>query len=786
MRSRIAASRTNRTKQRRPTTAYQALEERRVLTTLVFFDTISGQLTIDMTENNDTVVVSISGGNVTVNGSDDLDTSLAGVQTANFADVTSMEINGGAFNTNQALTLNGDFSNASGGQLNQLTISNVESILFGGDYQLSGDFSVSSVNPGSGLSDSTGRLRVGGATTIDAGGNDVVLNAFDNDFVGPVSLSNNSSTATMWVMDQNDLQLAQVSVAGDVDIIASGAVSDTGGSSINVTGVGRFNAVSLNLGDDAGDTTNFGALRIETTGAAVVQEDSDVMLTVVDVQSLSLSTDDGIYDSRTGSITVAGQATFNGTARVRIGDNGTDTFNAGSVNFNSAGHVHIWEDSDLMLTGDSTALSLNLYSNGDITDDDSATLNVENITGVEGTNIILGDSASDQFNSGAIYFFTPGDFNVTEDSGMHFTETKNRARRLLVTAAGAITDAVTARVNIERIAQFSAEVVNLGEQETDEFNAGSIDFDTTTQFLLHEDSATNIAGFNTANGLNIVSAGAIMATYFLNDFGTSLNVTETASFTAASIELGFQTADEFNFGAVNFNATGDVAIAEDSGMIVTGTSSATNALLAAVGAMTDSADAATTIAANTNLTADSVVIGNTETDLFNTGTLTVNTSEDASVMEDSSMAITGINRAANLTLSALGNLIDTPTADTVVTGNLNVSGNLVNLGNELTDNLLFGSLTFESQGNTNITSDGAVELRGNSSSGDILLLSANGNLTDFEQARTEIVNSAVLTGVDVIIGDLADDCFDILNGGASSLSVNASGIEDITFGCPEA
>ena len=103
-----------------------------------------------------------------------------------------------------------------------------------------------------------------------------------------------------------------------------------------------------------------------------------------------------------------------GNAGVRLGDNGADVFNAGAVNFQSNGQVSINEDTSLNIVGENTARSINLRSQSAITDADDATLNVDFQSGFTATSVLIGDTATDEFNSNSIYFFTTGRFDVTE------------------------------------------------------------------------------------------------------------------------------------------------------------------------------------------------------------------------------------------------------------------------------------------------------------------------------------------------------------------------------------
>ena len=102
----------------------------------------------------------------------------------------------------------------------------------------------------------------------------------------------------------------------------------------------------------------------------------------------------GIFDGRATNINIAGNASLTGNAAIRLGEHGTDTFNAGSLTFQTSGHAHFFEDSGTLLVGDSNARTLNVTSLGDVTDNATATLTTLFSTGLQGDNIILGDGDS--------------------------------------------------------------------------------------------------------------------------------------------------------------------------------------------------------------------------------------------------------------------------------------------------------------------------------------------------------------------------------------------------------
>ena len=761
---------------------YDNLEAKNLLATIVSYNAGTQDLGINLTATNDAAVVDIAAnGNITVNGSQDLNSNTAGVQSAAASALNTITVIGNA-GTNQQVTLNGNYSNAAGRSVQSVAASGIRSFTVNGNYQLSGNLNVTLDEAGGQVSQGTAsQLRVGGTTTINANSNSITLLNANNDFVGNINVS--TSVGDIGIADANNISFSGISTTGDLTVNAGGNVVDAAGSSISVVGITRFDATNVVLGDNTGDLVNFNAISSATTQDFILTEDSASTLLNVSARNLTVNSSGGIFDGRRTDIVVSDQATFNAATAIRIGENGTDTFNAGSVNFNAGGHVHIWENTGIIFTGDNTASSITAISEANIADNATATINIANIAHFEGANIILGDSATDQYNSGSLEFITWGDLNLTENSDTHIIETNNQALRLFLTSEGAITDADDAQTNIELFSQFTADSVNLGESATDVFNAGSIGFNTTGAFNISEDSATNIAGSNTANSTNIVSAGAITNIFEgANGNGASIDIATMAAFEGTSIILGQEANDSVNFGALQLNSPGVATVSEDSATHLTQSSQVQALNLTSAGAVTDALTASINVTGIANVAGTSIRWGENTGDQVNAGAFTLNSGGSVEITEDSSLNLSGINTADSLTLVASGNITDSLNAQTRVTNLLSVTGGLVNLGSESTDILQMGQLEFNSTANTFITADTGFQITGNNRAGNLLILESQGSITDAPTAETIAQNGATFTGADVIIGELATDCFDILNGvGPAVITTGTSNV--VQGGC---
>ncbi|MFT7632414.1 MAG: hypothetical protein ACI87E_003466 [Mariniblastus sp.] len=761
---------------------YATLENRRVLATILGFDAGTGALTITMDANNDAATVSVANGNVSVNGSEDLD-AAAGTQSSAFVDLRSITVVGDPGMTNQALVLGGNYSTDAGGLLQTITVSQITNVTIQDQYDLSANFSVVLNGTGGGVSDgAAGRISVAGTTELAANANSVELNNAANDFVGDISVSTTGVGQDMSFGDANDIQFKSAVGSGDLLVNAVGNISDAVESTLTATDA-RFVAASLVFGENATDVVDFTRFESTTTGVTVLNQDTLVTLLNINASNLTVRSTAGIYDGRTTTIAVNGNSNFESTSRIRIGENGTDTFNTGSLTFNGGSHVHITANSGVLLVGSSTAGSLDLFSENDIIDDFNARLNVTNDSGFEALNIVLGDSAADEFNSGSLHFSTPGDFFVAEDSGIHFVETKNRARRMSLTSTGSITDADDVQIDIERLSLFSANSVNLGDTAEDSFNSGSILFVTDALFKISENSDLNIVGVNTANNSIIESTGTITNIFVSGGGnGTNLTVDMVAEFRGASLDLGTQAADSFRFGSLRFNSEGNVEIQEDNAMNLEFSSTAGQLVLNATGGLTDAAAASLNVTGVASLQAASILLGDTAADEFNASSVTLNSIGAVGLTENSALNLSGANTANALTLVAAGDLTDSVDASTTVVGLFHMTGTAIDLGDQGGDSLVMSSLTFHSTANTRLNANSDILLVGVNTSDDEVSLTSTGDIEDAPTASTRISNKATFEGVDVIIGELADDCFDILNGDASDLTVTASGTSDVQLG----
>jgi len=639
----------------------------------------------------------------------------------------------------------------------------------------------------------------------------------------------NTGLTSVSAVNVNDVAFnGNLSVSGGLTIDASGNVSDADGVDLIVTGTGDFTAANVTLGGDTNET-RFQQTDFNVSSTIDLQEDDNILLGDLNATTVRLASNGRILDGFTTQINITGLAELLGNAGVRLGDNGADVFNAGTVTFTSNGQVSINENTALNLVGDNTARSINLRSQAAITDADDSTLNVEFQSGFTATSVLIGDTDTDQFNSNSIYFFTTGRFDVTEDSDILIIEEKNQAQSLSLTSPGQINDDVNAQVTVENLAEFNAQSAVIGDQPTDFFTAGSIQFNTADQFVLTENNDTNILGVNRASNSIITSVGNLS-----NSSNADIVIDSNASFRGQNINVGNQPGDNAQFGSLTFitpnvaipNAPqgfASVNITEDDSTQFGGNSTAGtleqvvdgvtidaipgNVRIESAEGIVDGSNSSVNVTGNLNLVTNNngnITVGDSGTNAagvpfdatFNTGSLTIQTdgTGNAQIFEDSAIFLVGDSQVNSLTLNADGgnaNITDSLTSNLNVNFNLNVTGAFINLGAAIddagngTDSLNFNTLTFNSSGNTLVSADSSFNLVG-SSSAENLTLASSGSIFDASPAggtpaSTIIEQSASFTAIDVVIGESGEDFFDILSGNPPGLA-NVTGNANVQVG----
>ncbi|MES9882194.1 MAG: filamentous hemagglutinin N-terminal domain-containing protein [Sedimenticola sp.] len=447
---------------------------------------------------------------------------------------------------------------------------------------------------------------VGGSYNIT----DATLDGIDANFSSVTIGRATAGAVTMGNSSAIDLSLAGSNKSWPLEII--GGAGSTG-MTVPTNSV-TLNGQSLTLNIQGGDVTqaaqildadlllqggagftlthasnDFGTIAANTTGAVSIRDVDALEIGTVDgingitSDTLSLQSGGAITDAAGVTMAVTDNAAFNGTS-ITLGDNGGDTVNFGSVTVNSAGAVAVSEDSGTVLSGVSTANSLDLNSTGTLADDGTADLTVTNNADLAGTAITLDDS----YAFGTLTFNSAGAVSISETDATQVAGS-NTGSSLSLSSGGALTNAAASTIAVTNNASLSGTSINLGAAAGDTVNFGSVTANSVGTVTIMENSATDFAGTSSVNTLVVNANGDV------TDSG-EINVTGTASFTVSNgSNISLDTASN-TFGST-------VTLAASTGTINDGTLVGDTTL--ALGALTVTGDLDVT--ANGTLAIDGAV-----------------------------------------------------------------------------------------------------------------------------------------------------------------------------------
>ena len=222
---------------------------------------------------------------------------------------------------------------------------------------------------------STSAVSVSGDATLDAGNNRIDLNdtVDTHDFDGEVTL-----TGSEVALDDIDgIQLSSVT-AGSLDIDAGGAITDTVGQTISVSGASTFDAIGSDGSrfavelDNAMGPGGHDFNRVGGSGAEVTLIDQDgIALTDLDADRLTVMAGGTITDSAGATITVTNDTTleavdqsdtlFNITLDNASNDFNAITFRALNARINDSNGLSIFDSAASRVTltaGDDLALDV--------------------------------------------------------------------------------------------------------------------------------------------------------------------------------------------------------------------------------------------------------------------------------------------------------------------------------------------------------------------------------------------------------------------------------------------
>jgi hypothetical protein len=185
-------------------------------------------------------------------------------------------------------------------------------------------------------------LTVSGLATLNAGTNAITLGdeVGDTTHFGSLAVTGGAVTIT----EDSATDLAGVN-ATSLNLTSAGTITDAAATTLTVSGLATLNAGTnaITLGDEGGDTTNFGSLDV-TGGAVTITEDSATELAGANVTSLDLTSVGAITDS--GSISASSLSTTSVGGTVLDVGHSVSKFTAsntgsGNITFNNSGTLSL-------------------------------------------------------------------------------------------------------------------------------------------------------------------------------------------------------------------------------------------------------------------------------------------------------------------------------------------------------------------------------------------------------------------------------------------------------------
>ena len=549
----------------------------------------------------------------------------------------------------------------------------------------------------------TGSITGNMVATFTAAGNDITLSSSGNDF-NSIALT----AATAKIQDANSIVMATSVVTTSLEVTAlnNGSITQSG----NITGdmAATFSAAGGNV--TLNNLANDFASVILVADDASVQDVDDVLLGT-SIISNTFTVTAGSNINSDGSATVTA-TTVDLNAATGIGDTATVNLLASAITADTtAGNV-------FLKNALATVVTLNSLTTG------SGSVSFEQSDGGTLTASTVSASTSATLTNSAAAIALNGSFI---------------ADSLRVDASGTVTDGTDGDLDITNNADFTGTSITLGNDAGNTTSFGSLTFNSIGAVVVQEDSATALAGTNTALSLDLDSTDTI------TDGSTSVAITNLADFNGTAINVG-GAGTTTNFGTLTFNSAGSVVIQEDSSTALGGVNTALSLDLDSTDAITDgSASVAITNLADFNGTA--ITVGGAGT-ITNFGTLTFNSAGAVVIQEDSSTALAGDNTALTLDLDSAAVITD-GSISVAVTNLADFNGTAITVGGAgSTTN--FGTLTFNSAGAVVIQEDSSTALARDNTALSLDLDSTDA-ITD-ESTSVAIMNLADFNGTAISVG----------------------------------
>jgi hypothetical protein len=610
-------------------------------------------------------------------------------------------------------------------------------------------------------------MIVGGDLNIIADG-DINLAANNHTVLGNASLRGTNVDVNI----DGDLEIDRLVARGDLNLYSTGEISQTS-NGLRVVGEANFfaeNSIRLN--------------QLSNNFQGPVSADGDVIL-LSDANNIELGTIQTPKTARViagGFITSASDAVIKAAtgdfraAEIRLGLGQSDTVQLTQIKLESSGRSEVHQNGNIGI-GFVSASSLELVATGALRDVAASQISVtHNAKFVAGGVVNLGDTATDSVSIGSVVIQAGTNFLYHENGDVNFIG-NSRSRFMSVTAEGDITDGNSSSITVTGRAVLNGESITIGDTNTDQFNAISLSVNAVTDAEVRENSTTLLTGNSEVGGdLTLISEGSL-----LDSISSFAAVQGHLHLEGTNMLLGDRLTAHLSTRTVSFDVAGNATLQFDSQLVFAGTSRAVNANLFSTTRIGNSNNAKVTIDNLLKLEAPRIVTGQASGDSIRTARLTFNTPGAADMAFDRAVIVAGDNQSNSLRLISTNMISDANTSSIQVNKHARFIGTRIDLGDKATDQFNAGSLSFVTDGIVTIQEDSDSILAAQSRVR-TLTMTSTGDIRDTATAETIITNSADFNGIDLIIGELNDDCFDIL-AGIGGLTTNGTGNVNVKLGC---
>lgn len=592
------------------------------------------------------------------------------------------------------------------------------------------------ISPGLEASLGTGSLYVTGPSSVFDITGETFLNKTNIDTTnGLLEVTGTNKVSVVTTGASGNIQMLASassylkSTSGTVDLQAqNGAISLTGNSTnivSDITTVGVIGATGVNITSSSNNVTINANANFDVNASAAITMDANAAsnLTVTGGSNLTLNSLGG------RTILQGGATTSNAVTISAIAAAGGISVNAGTSGFNV-----LSTDGPFSISGQNVASGLSLSTNSDaqdltisLTGVSNSSININSSgTGTDAVKIsALSSTGGIDANAGTsgMNFNTTGPFSIGSSADSDFT----------ITGAHTLSLASSAGKVIVQGGQAVADAIAISATDI----AGGVAIT----------SGTGGASINTTGGFAIDGNAASHITLT----GTSdFNINNTAG--KLILQSSKPASDAVRI--YSSNAVGGISIASGSGGIIA--SSQGTVSLDAVGAAsnlsvsTNGASQNLTLAV-TGVSDSSLILSSSGTNSLNAISITasaggINTNAVGEIRINTEDTINGIHIGTST--AGVPITIGTPTSQTVISGNLTVSGVTTTVNTEtlaVSDNIIFIN-----SGNGEIGADGGMVIRRNQTpndtgdGGDVVLDSGSGLVSSSFQAGSTVPGTLVL------------------------------------------